>query len=58
MNEFLKMAHDGKYSDFAEIIKNEMKLRLSQRPEVQEYVQEINQIHKNKDLFSQIRSGG
>lgn len=54
MKEIIKLATAGKYTEFSDIIKEELKTKLSNHEVMKNYSNSVEQIKKFKDQFKAI----
>ena len=52
--EIIKLATAGKYTEFSEVIKEELKTKLSNHEVMKKYSADIDQIKKHKEQFKTI----
>jgi len=52
----LKLAQEGRYTDFSNAIKQELNNKLSNNPIVQTHVSEFERIQQLKDIFNKINA--
>lgn len=55
-SEILRSAEDGKFTDFSNAVKQELKNKLSNNKDVQDYKSDFDKIQDMKAAFSQINT--
>lgn len=54
--EVIQMAIDKRYSDFSDAIKQELKTKLANQPDVAKYASDYDKIQDMKQAFAKINS--
>lgn len=52
--DILELTNQGRYNEFADIVKGRLKQALSQHDSIKEYSQKIQVIHDQKNAFKAI----
>lgn len=52
--DIIDLAKEGRYNDFADAVKEQLKQKLSSNEVVSSYIQEVEKIQAQKDIFKSI----